>query len=378
MDHREVGRYWVNEPYVSDEAIRARPRLERARVVADFFHLRARNRVVFRSAFAVLSLAVAVAHGQTASLRVEQTSNSVTLVLGPIALPAHAGHDGVDQPPPLTVALPVDGWLSGYDVELVDTSGTAIPRVVLHHVNVIEPTKRELFSGIMLRVAAASAETSPVTMPAIVGYRVHPGDSLLVSAMFHNPTAKPYVATLRIHFPFKGSNSFVKAIGIYPFYLDVMPPAGSHSFDVPPGHSEHSWEGRPAIGGRILGVSGHLHKYGSLLKLEDRTTNDVLWQVRPDTDANGDISAIPIARFVTHFGLKIYPDHVYRLTAVYDNPTGATIVDDGMGALGGVFLPGRGTAWPAIDRASDDYKLDYRLTYRLDGMQMSGMSHVHP
>ena len=33
----------VNEPYASDEAIRARPRLARARVVADFFHLRARK-----------------------------------------------------------------------------------------------------------------------------------------------------------------------------------------------------------------------------------------------------------------------------------------------------------------------------------------------
>jgi hypothetical protein len=320
----------------------------------------------------------AVARAQTPALRVVRDADAVTLELGPVVLPAHAGHDGVDQPPPLTVALPADGWICGFSVDLVDTTGKPIPRVVLHHVNVIVPQKRELFSDIMLRIAAAGPETSPVSMPGIVGYRVHAGDSLLVSAMFHNPTAESYVATLRIRFPFKSGSSFVHAIGIYPFYLDVMPPAGSHSFDVPPGHSEHSWEGKPSVGGRILGVSGHLHKYGSLLKLEDVTTHDVLWQVRPDTDASGDIVAIPIARFITRFGLKIYPDHAYRLTAVYDNPTDRTIVDDGMGALGGVFLPARGAAWPSIDRTAADYKLDYRLTYRLDDMRMPGMSHMHP
>jgi hypothetical protein len=312
-----------------------------------------------------------------ATLRATQTDDAVTLELGPIVLPAHAGHDAVDQPPPLTVALNADGWLSGYSIELVDTSGKAIPHAVLHHVNVIEPSKRELFSDIMLRVAAAGAETSPVSMPGVVGYRVHPGDSLLVSAMFHNPTAESYVAMLRIRFPFKGSNSWIKAVGIYPFYLDVMPPAGSHSFDVPPGHSEHYWEGHPSVVGRILGVSGHVHKYGTLLKLEDRTTGQLLWQAKPDTDSTGEIVGMPIARFVTHLGLKIYPDHVYRLTAAYDNPTGATIVDGGMGALGGVFLPARGTTWPGIDRSSADYRTDYRLTYRVDGMQMNGMSRDH-
>ena len=33
----------VGEPYPSDDAVRQRPRLARARVVADFFHVRARK-----------------------------------------------------------------------------------------------------------------------------------------------------------------------------------------------------------------------------------------------------------------------------------------------------------------------------------------------
>jgi hypothetical protein len=325
---------------------------------------------------ALLMCVASVVHGQTP--RVEHTSNSVTLVLGPVVLPAHADHDGVQQPAPATIALPLDGWIQGFSVEVADTSGKPIPRVVLRDVNVFAPAQRELFSGVMLRVAAAAPETAPLSMPALIGYRVHAGDSLLLTTVFQNPTAQPYVAMLRVRFPFKGANSFVKAMSIYPLSLDVMPPAGSHSFDVPPGHSEHYWEGKPAIGGRILGMSGHVNKYGTLLRLEDRTEGKVLWEVKPDTDATGEIKEIPIAKFVSHFGLKLYPDHVYRFTAVYDNPTGVTVSDGGSGTLGGVFRPDGGVAWPPIDRANEDYKLDYRLMYRLDGTQRPGTNHQHP
>lgn len=305
-------------------------------------------------------------------LRAVRENDAVVLDLGPIILPAKAGHDQVKQPPPLTVAVPADGWLSGFSVEIVDERGHRLPQVVLHHVNVIAPAKRELFSDIMLRIAAAGAETSPVGMPSVVGYRIHRGDSLLVSAMLHNPTSQAYVATLRIRFPFKPATSIIGAIGVFPFYLDVMPPAGSHSFDVPAGHSEHYWEGSPAVDGRILGVGGHLHPYGTLLRLEDRTASKVLWESRPVTDSTGQIVAMPVTRFIARLGLPMRKDHVYRLTAVYDNPTGSPIVDGGMGALGGVFLPARHTVWPSIDRTSAVYRTDYRLTYRLDGMQMGG------
>lgn len=310
------------------------------------------------------------------TLRAASENGALVLELGPVELPANAGHDQVKQPPPLVIAVPRDGWISGYSIEIVDDQGRRLPQVVLHHVNVIAPGKRELFSDIMLRVAAAGTETAPLSMPSIVGYRVHRGDSLLVSAMLHNPTPRSYVATLRVRFPFKPASSTFGAVGVYPFYLDVMPPAGSHSFDVPVGHSEHYWEGRSAVDGRILGVGGHMHPYGTLLRLEDRTAGKVLWESRPVKDSTGEIVAMPITRFVTTLGLPVRTDHVYRLTAVYDNPTGSTIVDGGMGAMGGVFLPARHTVWPAIDRSSAVYRTDYRLTYRLDGMQMGGVQDV--
>jgi hypothetical protein len=164
--------------------------------------------------------------------------------------------------------------------------------------------------------------------------------------------------------PLTTAGALVKPLGIAPFYLDVMPPAGSHSFDVPPGRSERSWTGRPAVAGRILAVSGHVHRYGRELRLEDVTAGRVLWRARPDTTPDGEVLAIPVARFLHRLGIAMRADHEYRFTVVYDNPTGATIADGGMGALGGVFLPARGARWPAVNPASAEYRLDVALQWR--------------
>lgn len=297
----------------------------------------------------------------------------VVLIYGPLDLPPNAMPDA----PLRTVALPFDGWVHGYRVELVDSTGHELPHSLLHHVNLIVPAKRELFSQIMLRLAAAGTETPPVELPSLLGYRVHAGDSLLVSAMLHNPTPDAYTGVrLLVHLAFRPADSWLSSLDIYPFYVDVMPPAGSHSFDVPPGHSTRSWEGKPAVPGRILGVSGHLHRYGTALRLEDVTAGKVLWEGHPDTDSTGEIVGFPMKRFYWTLGVPIDTSHVYRLTAVYDNPTGHTIVDGGMGALGGAFLPARGAVWPAISPTNAEYELDRKLTYRLIP-QPGGMDEMH-
>ena len=304
--------------------------------------------------------------GSTATLKTVVDRGDLVFELGPIDLPANAAHDDIHQPPPQTVLAGVNAWLRGYTVELVDSAGRPVPQTVVHHVNVIIPQKRELFSPIMLRLAAAGAETAPVGLPWFLGYQVKETDSVLVSAMLHNSSSVAYGGVrLRVRMPMT-KRHILGAMSVFPFYMDVMPPAGSHSFDLPAGESERFWEGSPAIDGRILGVSGHVHKFGKLLRLEDRTRGKVLWEGKPTVDDQGEVTAIPIKKFVATFGVAVHPDHVYRLTVVYDNPTNSPIIDGGMGALGGVFLPGDSGKWPAVDPLNSDYVLDWRISYRLD------------
>src|SRR2546427_321178 len=76
----------------------------------------------------------------------------------------------------------------------------------------------------------------------------------------------------------------------------------------------------------------------------------------------------PHARFDTgpRLGLHIVPTHRYRLTAVYENPTGRLIPDGGMGAVAGLFVPDRGAVWPAVDTSDVLYRTDQAAT-RLSG-----------
>ncbi len=280
--------------------------------------------------------------------------------IGPVPLSTDTEHHA--QPAPRAVALPVDGWLRGFKIDIVDERGNPLPRQLLHHVNLIAPEKRELFSPIMLRLGAAGPETAPVKLPGVLGYRFHRGDSLLVTAMLHNPTTHDVgPALVRVRLFYMPLRAWLRPASIYPFYMDVMPPAGKHAYDLPPGRSERSWEGRPAVAGRIVGVGGHMHRYGVVLRFEDVTAARVLWEASPGTDTHGMVTHMPTKYFVP-FGIPIRPDHTYRLTAVYDNPTDSVVPDGGMGALGGALLL-EGAEWPPVVAADSTYRHDLRVTY---------------
>jgi hypothetical protein len=143
-------------------------------------------------------------------------------------------------------------------------------------------------------------------------------------------------------------------------YLDVMPPAGVHAYDLPPGRSIKSWEGRPAVPARLIAAGGHLHQYGTALRLEDVTAGKVIWEARPELGNDRDVVGMPI-RYFAPFGVRLDPDRVYRLTAEYDNPTGKVLADGGMGALGGIVIPGWGSAWPGVARGDSAYQHDVRV-----------------
>lgn len=288
----------------------------------------------------------------------------LVIELGPFDIAANADHHAVLQPTTRGVRIPIDGWIHGFRIEILDRVGRPVPQQILHHINVIASERRELFSQIMLRVAAAGQETGPAVLPRLLGMKVRQGEEFLVSTMLHNPTPKSYFgATIRVRMPYTPATTWLRPLTVYPFYLDVMPPAGeTHAYDLPPGRSERSWEARPAVAGRILGVGGHLHKYGVALRLEDLTAGKVIWEAAPVVDEAGEVIGMPIKKFFWRLGVPVRPDHVYRLTAVYENPTGQVIPDGAMGALGGVILPARGTTWPQVDPGHPEYQLDLRVT----------------
>ncbi|HEY8164263.1 MAG TPA: hypothetical protein VIF83_01795 [Gemmatimonadaceae bacterium] len=305
----------------------------------------------------------------TLRLITDQAQREIIVEIGPIDLPNDAGHI---QLPPFHTQIPIDGWLHGFYIDLVDGNGRPVPRQILHHVNVIEPDRRELFSPIMLRLAAAGQETDPVKLPWLLGYRVRKGQEFIVTSMMHNPTGREYDGVrLRVHFPYT-TGGLIKPISIFPFYMDVMPPASRHSYDLPPGKSTRSWEARPVVSGRIIGIGGHVHQYGTSLRLEDLNTRKVIWAAQPAVGKDGQISSMPMKTFITRLGVPIKEGHVYRVTAEYDNTSGQTIPGGAMGALGGAFIPSSRARWPRVDRNDPQLKIDWELVHT-----GPGEGHVH-
>jgi hypothetical protein len=308
------------------------------------------------------------AQPRTPAVRVRDGGRELVVEYGPLKLASGHHHSAIIEPPAILFQLPVSGWMRGYVVELTDGEGRSLPQTLLHHLNLIGKEKRELFSHEMLRLGAAGPETRKIVLPRLLGVWGERGDTLVMTLMLHNPTATPHHdVNVRVRISFVRAGSRVGALAVHPISVAIGPKYQTNTFDLPPGRSEHFWEGSPAVPVRILGLSGHLHRYGVALRLEDRTTGQLLWEIRPKSDSVGEVQEMPVSLFLRSLGKPIRPDHVYRLTAVYENPEGRTIPAGGMGVIGGVVRVSRGHRWPGIDRSHHDYLVDVRSILGPDG-----------
>jgi hypothetical protein len=295
----------------------------------------------------------------------------VEFLVGPVRLPAmpheggQGGHDGALLPPIARVEMPADVAIYGVEYDLVDARGRLLPSDLLHHVNLIDPTTRELFLPISRRVAAAGRETGTARAPWLLfGYQVRAGAPVVVAAMLHNETGRDYDdVTLRFRLLAVPPRRPWPLLSVYPFQMDVLFPHGDKSFDLPPGRSVRSYEASPAIAGRIVAMGGHAHDYATRIAFEDVTTGQVVWEAAPNLGPDGGIRSVPIGMLWRRLGARLSPDRVYRVTVEYDNPTSDTIPQGGMGVVAGLFLPS--APWPAADTTDATYRADRAHYLRL-------------
>ena len=340
-----------------------------------------------------------------AAIAVYPDRHELTIELAPVDLPAGMHHEamadmampGMDMnehhahnpvyPPVMGVDLPITGWMSGFRIELVDSAGRPVPGELLHHYNLIDPNHRELFLPISRRVLAAGSETGAVHMTRwLLGAPFVRGDRLVASAMLHNPTMQSYRGVrTRLILTYTDDGHWYPLLRAYPWQFDVAFPVGDKSFDLPPGRSEKFYEGSPAVAGKIVGIGGHVHDHATSLELRDLTTGDLIWRAAPITDSAGHVVGMPMKKFIglTGVGVRIVPDHRYRVTVFYDNPAGVTLPDGGMGVVAGLFRPASGVTWPVADTGDSLYVRDLRHALRLgDAPQVSArlgtdVEHAH-
>lgn len=305
--------------------------------------------------------------------------DELEIVLGPVSLPSELPHM---RTPIQLVEWPFDGWLHGFSWKIRDAEGNPLPDELLHHLNVIDPDRRQLFSPISRRLAAAGRETPSVGLPSLLGMPMVQGTRMLVVGMFANPTDRAYEeAYLHISLRYtRQEEAVLPRVDVYPFYLDVKGPVGDKSFPVPPGRTEVSWEGSPAVDARMVGVGGHLHDYAVELRLEDVTTGETLWRTEPVTKTEDGYQVVSVEpdHLWWKGGIKLDADHTYRATVVYDNPTDEPAPHGGMGVIAGVVHTSE-RDWPGFDRRDPAYLADLwnTVTAPERSMSVAGEGHAH-
>jgi hypothetical protein len=315
-----------------------------------------------------------------ARIVVDEKRAEILIDMPAIELPAHTGHGGGGgYPPVVKVEMPVGGALYGFRVDVVDQDGRPLPAELIHHYNLIDPRSRELFLPISRRMLAAGKETGAQKLPRFLfGMPVAKGQLLVANAMLHNPSETDYPQVItRLVLQYVPEERFWPVFDGYPFQLDVGFPVGDKSFPIPPGKSTRSYEARPAVPGKIVGIGGHMHELGTRIELSEVESGKVIWSASPTVAPDGTVTGIPVGKLYGFFkvGAPIRPDRTYRVTVHYDNTTGETIEAGGMGVVGGLFVPEKGARWPEVNPVDPLFVADAIHYLRIKKVETA--EHVH-
>ena len=303
------------------------------------------------------------------SVSIDSSRHELTVTSGPFDLPSmppmedHAMVDlGMSHDTRLQrFEWPVDGWFRGFRVELVDGKGRAVPPHVMHHMVMVNFSRRQLLYSAAERLMGTGTETEEVSVPKTIGVPMKPGMRLGMYVAWHNDTGKDLEGVhLKLTMLWTPKNQNPPPVHALPIYMDVnLTVGGQNTFDVPPGKSLKAYEFTLPVGGRLLGVGGHMHDYGTRVWLEDVQSGKVLTQVTAKRDAEGKLVKMSRKLFgVSGQGLRLKAKRRYRVVGEYDNPTGEMRHQGAMASMVGLFVPDDLRRWPKVDPADVTYRRD--------------------
>ena len=305
----------------------------------------------------------------TVSVSIDSSRHELTITSGPFDLPNmppmedHAMMDlGMSHDTRLQrFEWPVDGWFRGFRVELVDGSGAVVPPHVMHHMVMVNFSRRQLLYSAAERLMGTGTETEEVSVPKTIGVPMKPGMKLGMYVAWHNDTGKDLEGVhLKLTMLWTPKNQNPRPVNALPIYMDVnLTVGGQNTFDVPPGKSTKAYEFTLPVAGRLLGVGGHMHDYGSRVWLEDVETGKMLTQVKAKRDAEGKLLKVDRKLFgVSGEGLRLKAKRRYRVVSEYENPTGEVRAKGAMASMVGLFVPDDMRRWPAVNPNDPTYRRD--------------------
>ena len=259
---------------------------------------------------------------------------------------------------------PVTGWIRGVRLRVTDGSGKVLSSRLIHHINVINFGRRQLFYPIPERLIALGEETGDIRVPATVGIPVTTAMPMAMIIAWHNHSANEIKGvSVEMTVEYSPTNLVPRPVSVMPVYLDVMNPvAADVDFDLPAGRFTKSRDFKLPLSGRIIGAGGHEHDFGTGLTLQDVSDSTHPHQVvRVGTKRNAKGVVLSIDQLlpgITGDGIKLQQGHTYRMTGSYDNPTGKSIEKGAMIHMILLYVPDHPDQWPKLDTSDTDWKRD--------------------
>jgi hypothetical protein len=322
----------------------------------------------------------------SAKVRVDEARKEVVVTLGPFHVPdMPAGMNHADMAmmndhntPVIRFVWPVAGWLRGFRIEAADGEGKSIDPRLIHHLIGINFDRRQLVYPAAERIFGAGAETEAALIPKSIGVPMRPGARLGVYLAWQNESGKDLDGiTVTVRLPYSPANLNPRPVDALPFYADVnLTVGGTDEFDLAAGHTEKSFEFTVPTSGRLLAFGGHLHDYGTSVRLEEAVSGKVIAKVTANRTAEGKVTGVSRALpGVTGDGIRLRTGVRYRVVGSYDNPTRKAIPGGAMAHMVGLFAPDDFGKWPALDLMDKGMQADLADLNRMgQGMAM----HDHP
>lgn len=306
------------------------------------------------------------------TVKVDSANRTVTLSAGPFriegshAMPGMASHHGMHEGMEMPLRYfkwPVAGWTRGFELSLSDGQGRPIDRRYLHHLNIVNLGRRQLFYPVPERLLAIGQETPDIVLPRSVGVPLEAGWPMAMIIAWHNvkpePVPEVYV-TLVMHW--SPPNLTPHPVSVIPVYLDVTDPVGRVvTFDLPAGRSTWHADLTLPASGRIIGIGGHAHDFVTDLALQEVTGGRVrtVSRLRTTLDREGRLLSVEQKLpGIRGAGIPLRRGGTYRITGSYNNRTGELLKEGAMLHIILLYAVDDMRQWPTLDPDDPSFRKD--------------------
>lgn len=219
-------------------------------------------------------------------------------------------------------------WVIGYRTEISDAAGKAPRENYLCHTffgdqRVMQREDQEM------RGIYSDAFTPEVRVPEGFGIVLGPDDRLHWMPMFNNRSEHSARVEMKVRVTLIRGKDLRKPLR--PLYANLRSVQVPHLYFVPPGRDEKRVTFEIPFDGAIHFLGTHIHPHGESIELFNVSRSERVWEGKGKHDSNGRMTAMDV--FSSVEGYPVRAGELYRVTAVYNNPTG-----DRIDAMAGLFM----------------------------------------